>query len=373
MQKWLDEARHIEAYIRLCYGSLAFPADPCPRRAMNHRPEFMQLAQQRLICCLLALEISDYEAKPIFDQIGLTQAFHELVSDATAGVPPHELISAVGEEGGLLAFCCEPADCLTAALAIRDATLTQERYRDLQVRIGIDLGKAHIAEDALGQPQVSGEARQDADRLMRQGPPGQVSVSRRFVELLSRSAPELAESLEYRGTYSDDIGPPLYWYRAPAPADRGLETAFDEQRSAWSWDSSYALIQSKLAPIAIAVRSMAKRRLLRPSLGYALLLLVVGSAIVALSVRLSVNPPASNPTTPVGVVTPPTPRKAPEASPAPAQSFIELIASSPAPALPEETVGPQCHDAAGSYQRFTRATGCLIITPLSVDRERSSS
>ena len=80
MQKWLDEARHIEAYIRLCYGSLAFPADPCPRRAMNHRPEFMQLAQQRLICCLLALEISDYEAKPIFDQIRLTQAFHELAA-----------------------------------------------------------------------------------------------------------------------------------------------------------------------------------------------------------------------------------------------------------------------------------------------------
>ena len=104
------------------------------------------------------------------------------------------------------AFLCDPEHCLRTALAIRAATLTQDRYCELQLRIGIDLGNARIAGDELGHPHVTGEGRQDADRLMRQGPPRQISVSRRFVELLLRSAPEMAELLEYRGLYSDNLG-----------------------------------------------------------------------------------------------------------------------------------------------------------------------
>lgn len=179
----------------------------------------MQFDRNKVICCLLATEIADYQAKPIFEQIRLTRDFHELLLDATARVASHNLISAVREDSGLLAFLCDPADCITVALAMRDATLRQDRYGDLQLRIGIDLGKAHIAEDEFGQPQVTGEVAQDAGRLMRQGPPWQISVSRRFVELLLPSAPELVESLEYQGHYSDNMGAPLCWYRAPAPQD----------------------------------------------------------------------------------------------------------------------------------------------------------
>ena len=186
---------------------------------MNYGPELMQFDRNKVICCLLATEIADYQAKPIFEQIRLTRDFHELLLDAAARVAPHNLISAIREDSGLLAFLCDPADCLTVALAIRDSTLRRDRYGDLQVRIGIDLGKADIAEDEFGQPQFTGEVARDAGRLMRQGPPCQISVSRRFVELLSPSAPELVESLEYQGHYSDKIGPPLCWYRAPGPQD----------------------------------------------------------------------------------------------------------------------------------------------------------
>jgi hypothetical protein len=305
----------------------------------------MQTADKKLICCLLATEIADYEARPIFDQIRLTQDFHQLLFDATGCVTAHDLISAVGEDRGLLAFLCDPVACFTVALAIRDATLTQDRYRDLQLRIGIDLGKAHIAKDVVGQPYVNGEVREDADRLMRQGLPRQISVSRRFVELLSRSAPELVESLEYQGLYSDNIGPPLCWYRALAPREIESKSVPDQPLvPALSSDRIDTPFQSKLAPIALAMQSMAKlqRRLRRPRLSYALLLLVVGSAIVALAVRVGIEPPIFNPTVQIGVATPQSPAAdGPASSPEQAESLVGPPDSPTTPVAPQETIGSE--------------------------------
>lgn len=305
-------------------------------------PNFVQPVHKKLICCLLAIEIADYEAKPIFDQVRLTQDFHSLLSDATV-CASRDLTSIVWEEGALLVFHCDPEDCFRTALAIREATQTQDRYRDLQLRAGIDLGKAHIAEDEFGHLHVSGEGRQDADRLMRQGPPRQISASRRFVELLSRSAPELAELLEYQGAYSDNTGP-LYWYRAPAPQDTASEGLSDQPLTpALPSDVVDIPMQSELAPIAVSTQSMAKlqRWLRRPRLGYALLLLVVGAVILALSIRVSVNPPSFKPAAQVAVVTPQTTApQAPESLPGPAHPEVGLAESLPAPVAPEETIGP---------------------------------
>ena len=175
---------------------------------MSHTPEHCGTAHRKLICCLLALEIADYDAKPVLDQVRLTQDFHNLLFETTAGATSDDVVSMVGEDGALLGFLADPEECFTTALTIREATLTQDDYRDLPLRIGINLGKAEIAEDEFGHPHVSGEGTQDVNRLMRQGPPHQISVAGHFVELLSRTAPELAELLEYQGLYSDSVGSP---------------------------------------------------------------------------------------------------------------------------------------------------------------------
>ena len=313
-----------------------------PCRAMNYGPEIMQFDRNKVICCLLATEIADYQAKPIFEQIRLTRDFHELLLDATARVASHNLISAVREDSGLLAFLCDPADCITVALAMRDATLRQDRYGDLQLRIGIDLGKAHIAEDEFGQPQVTGEVAQDAGRLMRQGPPWQISVSRRFVELLLPSAPELVESLEYQGHYSDNMGAPLCWYRAPAPQDIEAKSLSDPM-PVISSDVIDSPFQFRFVPITLVMQSVAKLQgqLHRSKPGYALLLLVVVSAIVALSVRVGVEPSAVKATAGVGAV---TPQPTAPADPVPFREGVESIVghldSSFAPVAPQETFGP---------------------------------
>jgi hypothetical protein len=172
---------------------------------------------RNVICCLLALEIAEYDIRPVFDQIRSTQDFRKLLADATAHVGPGNLISIVREDGALLSFLADPQECFATALTIREAASTQDCYRDLPLRIGINLGTVEIAEDEFGHPYVSGEGRQDADRVMRHGPPRQISVARPFFELLSRVAPTLSGLLEYQGVFSDTLRPPLCLYRLPPP------------------------------------------------------------------------------------------------------------------------------------------------------------
>jgi hypothetical protein len=231
-----------------------------------------QTAHRHVICCLLALEIADYDAKPIFDQIRLTHDLHTLLFDATARATSRDLVSMVGEDGALLGFLADPEECFTTALTIRDATLTQGRYPDLPLRIGINLGKAQLAQDEFGNLYVSGEGRQDADRLMRQGLPRQISVARQFVEQLSRTAPELATLLEYQGVYSDTVGPPVCLYRLSPPQDPGTEELPDQPAAiAVSSLAIAAPTQSALAPTAVPAQPTPKSQhwLRRLSLGYA--------------------------------------------------------------------------------------------------------
>src|SRR5215475_1894185 len=157
---------------------------------------------RKAICCLLVLEIADYEAKPVFDQIRLTQHFRQVLYDTTAHVGSDDVVSIVREQSAVLTFLADPEECFATALAIREAMLNQPAYRDLPLRMGINLGMVEIARDEFGHAYVSGAGRRDAERVMNQGPPRQVSVTRAFFEVLSRVAPELAGALEYRGVFS---------------------------------------------------------------------------------------------------------------------------------------------------------------------------
>lgn len=184
---------------------------------MNAINDHSKTIPRNAICCLLALEIVEYDAKPVFDQIRATQDFRRLLSDATAHIGPGDLIAIVREDGALLSFLADPEECFTTALTIREATSTEDRYQDLPLRIGINLGTVEIAKDEFDHQYVSGEGRQDADRVMRHGPPRQISVARPFFELLSRAAPTLSGLLEFQGVFSDTLGPPLCLYRVPPP------------------------------------------------------------------------------------------------------------------------------------------------------------
>jgi hypothetical protein len=266
-----------------------------------------ETTHRNVICCLLALEIADYDGKAVFEQIRSTQNFRQLLFDATAHTTPHDLVLMLREDGALLSFLADPKECFTTALTIREATLTEGPYRDLPLRIGINLGKAQIAEDEFGNPYLSGEGRQDADRLMRQGPPRQISVARQFVELLSRTAPELAELLEYQGLYSDTVGPRLSLYRVSAPQDSESENPPNQPATIpLSLSLLDSQTQSALARTAVPAQSAARSRnwVRRSWLGYALLPLLAGAALAILSNSLRVEAPVLRPAAELAAATP---------------------------------------------------------------------
>jgi hypothetical protein len=191
------------------------------------------LVHRRLICCVLAIEIAEHDRRPLFDQIRITQDLRRVLADATASVPSQDLLAIPREDGALLAFVADAAACFATARAVRDACLDEARYHDMQPRIGIDLGPVEVLEDESSQVHLGGDGRRDAERLMRQGPPCQVSVTRSFFELLVRLAPAPAARLKYQGLLSDTIGRPLGWYALDPVFDRTARGTSDrtEQRS----------------------------------------------------------------------------------------------------------------------------------------------
>jgi hypothetical protein len=276
---------------------------------MSRTLDVSETDHEHLICCLLALEIADYDAKPVFDQVRLTQEFHNLLEESKVGAGSNDLVSVVGENGALLDFFSDAQECFTTALMLREATLTQDRYRDLPLRIGINLGKAEIADDEFGNPHVSGEGALDADRLMRLGPPRQISVARAFVELLSRTAPELADLLEYEGTDSDAVDPSLCLYRVSPPQSTGSE---DQPTTGVSLGVEDSLRQLPLASTAQAQpRAERGNRLWRPWLGYALLAVFAAVAALPLSGHLHFGGRTSEPAAATSQMTPPMALRAP--------------------------------------------------------------
>src|SRR5450755_1595890 len=96
---------------------------------------------------------------------------------------------------------------------------------------------------------MGGEARRDAERVMRRGPPCQICVARSFFGLLSRTEPELAGLLEYQGLLSDTINPPLGLYRL-RPCNVGPEDPSDRSPTT----GSVRVIDSR-APRGLGLRT----------------------------------------------------------------------------------------------------------------------
>ena len=176
------------------------------------------LQHRRLLCCVLAIELAGHEERPVFDQIRATHDLRQLLADAASTVPRHELVAIGREDGVLLVFAADPAACFETAFAVRAASLEERPDRNLQVRIGIDLGPAELIEEAAGQAWLGGDARRDAERLVRHIAPGQLAVTRAFFEVLTRLAPAHCARLEYQGLLSDTVARPLGWYVLDAAA-----------------------------------------------------------------------------------------------------------------------------------------------------------
>jgi hypothetical protein len=210
-----------------------------------------------LICCVLAVEITEHDVKPVFEQIRMTQELRQRLYDATRDRTSQDLVSIEREAGALLCFVADAEACFTTALALRQASLAQDGQGALPLRIGINLGLVEVLEAGLGEAYLSGEGRLDAERLMRQGAPCQVSVSRSFFELLCRTAPELAVCLQYQGLLSDTVAPALGWYRVDPMFELGEKKPVDPSPTAGASSTVMASSHRRPSDTPVDVQSRA--------------------------------------------------------------------------------------------------------------------
>ena len=327
---------------------------------------------RRAICCLIVLEIADYEAKPVFDQIRLTQHLRQVLSDITAHAAADDVVSIVREQGAVLSFLADPEECFTTALAIREAMLNQRCYRDLLLRIGINLGGVEIARDEFGHAYVSGAGRRDAERVMHQGPPRQISATRPFFEVLSRAAPELASTLEYQGVFSDTLGPPLGVYRLSLPSSGESPSPSTARRTIAGMSAKPTRVLSPAnrergtRPAQPAINEPC--RVHRFELRYALVPLLLGAAVLAASssrfrgdvVALMPAPRLAAAVTETPMPRPDGPDARASASPPPGTTNMQQrprAASEPAaekPARTRSTAARRGRDSAPASERPTR-------------------
>ncbi|PWT77321.1 MAG: hypothetical protein C5B46_00075, partial [Proteobacteria bacterium] len=75
---------------------------------------------RKAICCLLAVEIADYEVRPVLDQVRLTQKFHQLLDESKVDASSDERVSVVAEGSALLGFFADAQECFATALRIRE-------------------------------------------------------------------------------------------------------------------------------------------------------------------------------------------------------------------------------------------------------------
>jgi class 3 adenylate cyclase len=280
------------------------------------------------ICSVLCAAISDYSGKPVFEQIASTESLKRLTSEALEKLAADDHVAVVREDSATICFRADPDDCLHAALNMRERLRKDEPYRELAVRIGVNLGRVVGAARGAPPTELGGDGIDLARSVMELGKPGDVIASRAYYEAMSQASPEHAALFHYRGRQTDRDFNLLETYRV------GPGRAVD--RSEWPRDSASALHGVSPPPAAelavpctpgVGRRASVARRLpfLASTLVACAAVLVPGNAVF--------SPPAK----PSSV-----PTKEPRVTPAVPSPRHHLLAIAPkSPAAQIDAAGPR--------------------------------
>ncbi|MEX2240388.1 MAG: adenylate/guanylate cyclase domain-containing protein, partial [Burkholderiales bacterium] len=137
-----------------------------------------------LVCSIVFLDIVEYSAKPVAEQLLLKQAFNKLLSSALENVAPRDRVVLDTGDGAGITFLGDPEDALFVAMSLR-AAARAESSGAIAVRIGINLGPVRLVKDINGQINIIGDGINVAQRVMTFAQAGQLLVSRSFYEVVS--------------------------------------------------------------------------------------------------------------------------------------------------------------------------------------------
>ncbi|MDH5537463.1 MAG: adenylate/guanylate cyclase domain-containing protein [Betaproteobacteria bacterium] len=132
-----------------------------------------------LVCSVLFLDVVGYSKKSVAHQHELKQNLNRILAEALETIAPMDRIILDTGDGAAIAFTGDPEDALFAALKVRD------NAGDIKVRMGINLGPVRLVRDLNGQINIIGDGINAAHRVMSFCEPGELLVSRAFVEVAS--------------------------------------------------------------------------------------------------------------------------------------------------------------------------------------------
>ncbi|MFZ5557374.1 MAG: AsmA-like C-terminal region-containing protein, partial [Pseudomonadota bacterium] len=169
---------------------------------------------------VLFMDIVEYSTRPVSEQMAVKQLFNDLVADLIRDIADQDKVVVDTGDGAAVSFLGDPEDAFVAATKLSDALYgtTRERYRDLQVRIGINLGPLKVVRDMRDQVNLVGDGINDAQRVMAFAQPNQILASRAFYDVVARLSPDYANRFRYLGLRKDKHGRDHQIYEWSTPA-----------------------------------------------------------------------------------------------------------------------------------------------------------
>src|SRR5712691_685682 len=159
------------------------------------------------ICSVLFLDIVEYSARSVAEQIRLKERFNAVLMEAITGVATDDRIILDTGDGAAVSFLGDPEDALFAGMSMRDAVVGEQELSGggprLQIRIGVNLGPVRLVKDINGQPNIIGDGINVAQRVMSFAEPGQILVSRSYYDVMARLSEDYAKLFHYEGAKTD--------------------------------------------------------------------------------------------------------------------------------------------------------------------------
>jgi len=160
------------------------------------------------LCSVVFLDIAQYTANPMTQQVRLKTHLDDLILNAIKDVAENDRIIVDTGDGAALCFLTDPEEAMFAALNLRDAFVAESARSTipLRVRIGINLGPVRVVKAATGNLSPVGDGINTAQRVMSFAAPNQILVSRQFYDVIACLSQEYAELFHYAGRRTDKHG-----------------------------------------------------------------------------------------------------------------------------------------------------------------------
>jgi hypothetical protein len=248
------------------------------------------------IYSVLFLDIVEYSQCVVPKQIRLKERFNAVLTEAIAGVPADDRIILDTGDGAAVCFLGDHEDAMFVGLAMRDAIACEDQTggRELDIRIGINLGPVRLVKDINGNPNIIGDGINVAQRVMSFAVKGQILVHRDYYNLMVRMSEDYAQLFHYEGAMTDkhvrehdvysiiNAAPSTLRRTAPLPVPRPV-IRLPRLRLPSIHLSDLRVLSARLRPIAsrLAVNS---KLLVAAPLAF---ILIVSSGVIARSHRNS--------------------------------------------------------------------------------------